>query len=108
MNNEYQNYMNTMRDEEADQLKNLTELAQRLKTEFGISTDMENPDASHLNTPPCEWYTEVQDQTPDQLDSLTIYLEELASLAREAAQAASMLSQIRENIKNTKPEDFED
>ena len=108
MNNEYQNYMNTMRDEEADQLKNLTELAQRLKAEFGISTDMENPDASHLNTPPCEWHTEVQDQTPDQLDSLTIYLEELASLAREAAQAASMLSQIRENIKNTKPEDFED
>lgn len=108
MNEAYQKYMDDKRDEESKLVGKITELAERLKTDFNISTAMRNPDASYLHTPPCEWYTEVQDQTPDQLDSLCNYLEELGDLIRRTRDLASQLASIRDDIKEAKPEDFED
>lgn len=108
MNDKYLKYLEDKGEEATDLLEALTKLTERLKVEFGVSSDMENPDADRLHTPPCDWYTEVQYQTPDQLDSLTMYFEELANLAQDAAQAASMLGQVRRDIKDADPEDFED
>ena len=108
MNEAYQKYMDDKREQESELVEKITELAERLKTDFNISTDMRNPDASYLHTPPCEWYTKVQDQTPDQLDSLCNYLEELRDLARRTKDLASQLAFVREDIKEAKPEDFED
>ena len=104
----YQEYMTTKCSEEAELVEKITELAERLKADFNISIAMPNPEADFLHTPPCEWETEVQDQTPDQLDSLCNYLEELGDLARRTRNLASQLAFVREDIKEAKPEDFED
>ena len=108
MNKEYLEYLKDKGEEAAVLLETLTKLANQLKADFGVKSDMPNPDVSRLAAPPCEWYTELQNQTPDQLDSLTMYYEELARLAQDAAGAAYTLSQVRRDIKNADPEDFED
>ena len=108
MNKAYQDYMATQREQESELVKKVIELAKRLETEFNVSTDMENPDADRLHTPPCKWNTKVENQTADQLDSLHSYLDNLGDLVRDAQRAVALLLLVRENIRDTKPEDFED
>lgn len=109
MNNKaYQDYMATKREQESELVKKVVELAKRLRTEFNVSTDMENPDADRLHTPPCEWNAKVENQTPDQLDSLSNYLDNLGDLVRDTQHAVALLLFVREDIRDTKPEDFED
>lgn len=108
MNEAYKEYMTIKCSEETELVEKITELSEQLKNLFGISTAMPNPEADFLHTPPCEWDTKVQDQTPDQLDSLCNYLEELGDLARKTKDLASQLASIRVDIKEAKPEDFED
>lgn len=107
MNKAYQDYMDTKREQESELVKRVTELAKRLKMDYNVSTDMENPDADRLHTPPCEWNTKVENQTIDQLDSLHSYLDNLGDLVREAQEAVARLLFVREDMR-VKPEDFED
>lgn len=107
MNEAYQDYMATKREQESELVKRVIELAKRLETEFNVSTDMENPDADRLHTPPCEWNTKVENQTTDQLDSLHSYLDNLGDLVRDAQHAVALLLFVREDIRDAKPEDFE-
>lgn len=107
MNEAYQDYMATKQEQESELVKRVIELAKRLETEFNVSTDMENPDADRLHTPPCEWNTKVENQTIDQLDSLHSYLDNLGDLVREAQEAVARLLFVREDMR-VKPEDFED
>lgn len=108
MNKAYQDYMGTKREQESKLVKRVTELAKRLKMDFNVSTDMENPDADRLHTPPCEWNTKVENQTIDQLDSLLSYLDNLEDLVRDAQHVVSLLLDVREDMRDVKPEDFED
>ena len=107
MNKAYQDYMDTKREQESELVKRVTELAKRLKMDYNVSIDMENPDADRLHTPPCEWNTKVENQTIDQLDSLHSYLDNLGDLVREAQEAVARLLFVREDMR-VKPEDFED
>lgn len=106
-NKAYQDYMATQREQESELIKKVIELAKRLETEFNVSTDMENPDADRLHTPPCEWNTKVENQTADQLDSLLNHLDNLGDLVRDTQYAVTLLLFVRENMR-AKPEDFED
>lgn len=107
MNKEYLAYMDGKRDEEAMLVERIAKLSALLKMDFGISTAMPNPEADFSHTPPCEWETEVQDQTLDQLDGLCDYLTELENRARETREAVSLLFTVRMDMR-AKPEDFED
>lgn len=104
----YIEWQNDTKAEESKALEKALRVATFAKTCYHVETAIRNPEANWLTTPMNEMYIGIENQTPDQLDSLYRELEDMVEKVRELMGSIAILSDVRRELAETTPEDFED